>query len=106
MQAQLDREGWKRANCFGALLRAKTAVEGELKTMSAVERVKERRTARQHGPGRGEAGQSVAYTAWREKVPSRDTAAPMSRERRGEEAQFTVHGGRFLFFSNSHSSTQ
>ena len=69
MQAQLDREGWKRANCFGALLRAKTAVEGELKTMSAIERVKERRTARQHGLGRGEAGQSATCTAWREKVP-------------------------------------
>ena len=69
MQAQLDREGWKRVNCFGTLLRAKTAVEGELKTMSAVERVKERRTARQHGLGRGEAGQSATCTAWREKVP-------------------------------------
>ena len=57
MQAQLDKEGWKRANCFGTLLRAKTMAEGELKTMSAIERVKERRTARQYGPGRGEAGQ-------------------------------------------------
>ena len=37
--------------------------------MSAVERVKERRTARQHSSGRGEAGQSAACTAWREKVP-------------------------------------
>ena len=107
MQAQLDREGWKRANCFGTLLRAKTAAEGELKTMSAVERVKERRAARQHGLGRCEAGQLVACTAWREKVPSRDTAAPMSRERRGEEAH-----GRLLFmeadfiFSNYSQTVQ
>ena len=86
MQAQLDREGWKRANCFGALLRTKTAAEGELKTMSAVECVKERRTARQHGPGHGEAGQSAACTAWSEKVPSRDGGASMGREGRRERA--------------------
>lgn len=86
MQAQLDREGWKRANCFGALLRAKTAAEGELKTMSAVEHVKERRTAQQHGPGHDEAGQSVTYTAWHEKVPSRDGGACMGREGRREGA--------------------
>ena len=77
---------WKRANCFDALLRAKMAAEGELKSMSAVERVKERRTARQHGPGRGEAGQSVAYLAWCEKVPSRDGGAGMGREGRREGA--------------------
>ena len=84
MQAQLDREGWKRANCFGALLRAKTVAEGDLKTMSAVEHVKERRMARQHGPGHGKASQLVACTAWREKVPIA-TATVRNRERRREK---------------------
>ena len=62
------------------------AAEGELKSMSAVERVKERRAARQHGLGRCEAGQLVACTAWREKVPSRDGGASMGREGRRERA--------------------
>ena len=103
MQAQLDREGWKRANCFGALLRAKTVAEGDLKTMSAVERVKERRTARQHGLGRGEAGQSVACTTWHEKVPMA-TATVRNRERREESLRVTVAQVRifiFIFFKNT-----
>jgi len=54
--------------------------EGDLKTMSAVERVKERRTTRQHGPGRGEAGQSVAYLAWCEKVPRGHSDGEEQRE--------------------------
>ena len=66
--------------------RLRRRAEGKLKTMSAVERVKERRMARQHDPGRGEAGQSVACTAWREKVPSRDGGAGMGREGRREGA--------------------
>ena len=79
--------------------------EDELKTMLAVERVKERRTARQHGPACGEVGQLVACTAWSEKTLKHHGGNGEQRGR-GEEAQFTVHGGRFLFFSNSHSSTQ
>jgi len=78
-----------------------------MSSMTAVEPVQERSMARQPGWGRGEAGQPVACTAWREKVPSRDTAAPMSRERRGEEAH-----GRLLFmeadfiFSNYSQTVQ
>jgi len=76
--------------------------EGDLKTMSAVERVKERRTAWQHGPGRGEAGQSVACTAWHEKVPMA-TATVRNRERRREESRWvTVAQVRiFIFLKNT-----
>jgi len=77
--------------------------EGDLKTMSAVERVKERRTTRQHGPGRGEAGQSVAYLAWCEKVPMA-TATVRNRERREESLRVTVAQVRifiFIFFKNT-----
>ena len=81
MQAQLDREGWKRANCFGALLRAKTAAEGELKTMSALS------VSRREGR-HGNTVQDVARLA--NELPTRhgtrrcqeDTATVRNRERR------------------------
>ena len=77
---------------WGKLLRRaarlKRRAEDELKMMSAVECVKERRTTRQHGPGRGEVGQLVACTAWSEKALKRHGGNGEQRGR-GEEAHIS-----------------
>ena len=76
--------------------------EGDLKTMSAVEHVKERRTARQHGPGHGEAGQSAACTAWREKVLRGHGDGEEQREEKRRVSVGYCSSSQNFYFSQKH----